>query len=176
LHTLNGHCSCENAVAITKDGLAVSGSYNGTLRVWDLSLGECLRTLDGRDRVTAVAVTADGRAVSGSGDGTIQVWHLATGDCQLTLPGQTAEVKALAVTAGNRLLSIRGGGPLEVRSLNSGELVATYRTSPPPGGVKIIAENTFAVFSYCEASRVEILDLCEDSGTLNHEPVKREVS
>ena len=49
--------------------LAVSGSDDKTVRIWDLESGACLHTLEGHiGQVRSVSVTPDGRlAVSGSG-------------------------------------------------------------------------------------------------------------
>jgi len=66
---LRGHKGEVNFVAVTPDGrLAVSGSFDNTVRVWDLESGKCVSTLEGHtDPVIGVAVTQDGRlAVSGS--------------------------------------------------------------------------------------------------------------
>jgi WD40 repeat protein len=66
-------------VAITPDGRhVVSGSYDKTLRVWDLATGQTKMTLRGHTSdVEAVAVTPDGRhVVSVSNDETLRVWDL----------------------------------------------------------------------------------------------------
>jgi WD40 repeat protein len=89
LHVLTGHGDTEteemryeepvSAVVVTPDGgRAVSASWGGTLRVWDLATGRALRTLTGHaGLVSAVAATQDGRrAVSASADNTIRVWDL----------------------------------------------------------------------------------------------------
>ena len=92
-------------MAVTPDGrYVVSGSYDRTLRVWELATGETKRTLQGHTReVRAVAVTPDGRyVVSGSWDKTLRVWDLATGETKRTLQGHTGEVSALAVTSDGR--------------------------------------------------------------------------
>src|SRR5437763_1663757 len=85
---LKGHTSAVYGVAVTPDGKrAVSGSWDGTLRVWDLATGKTAATLGGHtDAVYGVAVTSDGkRAVSASGDHTLRVWDLATGKTVATL-------------------------------------------------------------------------------------------
>lgn len=81
VRTLEGHGDWVNAVAVTADGLtAVSGSDDGTVRVWDLATGKSRTLVWKVDRVLAVAVTPDGRtAVSGSDKGSVRVWDLATG-------------------------------------------------------------------------------------------------
>jgi len=77
---------------------AISGSWDQTLKVWDLESGACLRTLEGHDSsVLAVAVTPEGRrAISGSGDQTLKVWELESGETMATFTGE-AEIRACAV-------------------------------------------------------------------------------
>jgi len=67
---------------VTADGrVAVSASWDNTLKVWDLTTGQVLRTLEGNtSSVYGVAVTADGCfAVSASYDHTLKLWDLASG-------------------------------------------------------------------------------------------------
>ena len=69
-------------MAITPDGRrAVSGSWDKTLRVWDLQTGQSIRTMEGHTAsVYTVAVTPDARrAVSGSWDKTLRFWNMETG-------------------------------------------------------------------------------------------------
>jgi WD40 repeat protein len=78
-----------SAVAVTPDGRrAVSASWDGSLRVWDLAAGQALGTLTGHaGPVNAVAVTPDGgRAVSASDDNTVRVWDLKTIQLQVIAP------------------------------------------------------------------------------------------
>ena len=73
--------------------LAVSGSNDKTVRVWDLQTGESRHVLKGRsDKVSSVAISADGRlAVSGSRDKTVRVWDLQTGESRHVLKGRSEE-------------------------------------------------------------------------------------
>ncbi|GAK57023.1 serine/threonine protein kinase with WD40 repeats [Candidatus Vecturithrix granuli] len=94
-----------DAVAISPDGrFAVSGSWDTTLRVWDIATGKCLRVLKGhQDYVTAVAITPNGRfALSGSRDKTLRLWNLSAGHCVSILQGHTDYISSVAITSDGR--------------------------------------------------------------------------
>ena len=93
LRTLNGHSDSVKAVAVTADGKrAISGSWDKTLKVWDLTTGKEQFTLnDHTSSVNAVAVTADGkRAIYGSDDNTLKVWDLSSGNVIASFTGESA--------------------------------------------------------------------------------------
>jgi WD40 repeat protein len=76
-----------DAVAMTPDGRwAVTAGSNYSLYLWDLDLGQLVRSLPGHTaRIVGVAVSADGAwAVSASRDKTICLWDLGTGRCLQT--------------------------------------------------------------------------------------------
>jgi WD40 repeat protein len=114
----------------------VSGSWDRTLKVWDISTGlnaglesgEELATLQGHtESVWAVAVTPDGRwAVSGSDDHTLKVWDLESGEELATLPGHTYGVWAVAVTPDGRRAVSGSAGMLKVWDLKSSEIIADF--------------------------------------------------
>jgi len=68
---LKGHREQVLGVKVTADGQrAISGSYDGTVRVWNLQTGELLRALRASSAVFDVAMSANGqKAVSASENG-----------------------------------------------------------------------------------------------------------
>jgi guanine nucleotide-binding protein subunit beta-2-like 1 protein len=75
---LTGHSHFVQDVAISSDGqFALSGSWDGTLRLWDLNTGNTTKRFIGHKKdVLSVAFSADNRQiVSGSRDNTIYLWN-----------------------------------------------------------------------------------------------------
>lgn len=73
---LEGHLEAVLALAVSPRHL-VSGSYDTTVRFWDLESFRCVRKCEGHaDAVRVLAARADDEEVfSGSYDGTIGVWR-----------------------------------------------------------------------------------------------------
>ncbi|PKV84274.1 caspase family protein [Streptomyces sp. TLI_146] len=102
--TLTGHTRRVNGVAVAQiDGRphAVTTSYDGSVRVWDLEAGTERAALAGHtSEVHGVAVAQiDGRphAVTTSYDGSVRVWDLEAGTERAALTGHTRRVNAVAV-------------------------------------------------------------------------------
>jgi len=84
---LKGHSHYVQDVAISSDGqFALSGSWDGTLRLWDLNTGTTTRNFYGHTKdVLSVAFSADNRQiVSGSRDKSINLWN-TLGQCKFTI-------------------------------------------------------------------------------------------
>jgi len=85
---LKGHSHYVQDVCISSDAqFALSGSWDGNLRLWDLTTGTTTRRFHGHSRdVLSVAFSADNRQiVSGSRDKTIKLWN-TLGTCKYTIP------------------------------------------------------------------------------------------
>jgi hypothetical protein len=98
IRTFTGHTSMVRSVAFAADGRsALSGSYDQTLRLWDVTKGSTIRTLIGHTaEVSSVAIAPDGRtAVSGSWDKTLRLWDLASGSTVRVLMGHSESVYTL---------------------------------------------------------------------------------
>jgi WD40 repeat protein len=100
LHALEGLTDSVQAVAVSRDGTrAVSGGYDGTLRIWDVPSGKQLRVLEAHaGRVLTVALSADGtRVVSAGNDATVRVWDVAIGGCLSVVSSPGAVTKSIGV-------------------------------------------------------------------------------
>lgn len=81
--TLTEHQDGVGSVAISPDGQTLaSGSWDGTIELWDLQNGKPKRTLTGHSKdVASVIFCPDGQTLVSSGyDNTIKRWHLDTGN------------------------------------------------------------------------------------------------
>jgi WD40 repeat protein/serine/threonine protein kinase len=78
-----GHKEAVVDVAFASDGrTAASGSYDHTVRVWEVESGKEIHRLEGHTgRITGVCFTPDGKhVVSGSEDKTVRLWNVTNGN------------------------------------------------------------------------------------------------
>jgi guanine nucleotide-binding protein subunit beta-2-like 1 protein len=90
---LTGHNHYVEDVAISSDGrFALTGSWDGTLRLWDLQTGETTYRFVGHTKdVLSVAFSADNRQiVSGSRDKKINLWN-TLGQLKYTIDSKTSD-------------------------------------------------------------------------------------
>ncbi|GBG33397.1 Guanine nucleotide-binding protein subunit beta-2-like 1 [Hondaea fermentalgiana] len=84
---LTGHHHFVEDVVISSDGqFCLSGSWDGTLRLWDINTGATTRRFVGHKKdVLSVAFSLDNRQiVSASRDRTIKLWN-TLGECKYTI-------------------------------------------------------------------------------------------
>ncbi|MGE0009554.1 MAG: hypothetical protein AB7F19_03350 [Candidatus Babeliales bacterium] len=104
LSVCNGHTRGVRSVCVSSDNKIVSGSYDGTVRVWDMA-GNQLSVCNGHtNQVISVCVTPDNKIVSGSDDGTVRVWDMA-GNQLSVCNGHTDSVSSVCVTPDNKIVS-----------------------------------------------------------------------
>ena len=143
--TLSGHNKLVKSVLITPDGKnIISGSYDQTIKIWDVKTGKLLKTFTGHsDDINSLALSKDGKIlVSSSGDKTIKIWDLTTGKnvqtiaannqnirkIGRTIPGNTYAIVSVAITPdGKTIISDSGNktNNIHLWDVKTGQLLKT---------------------------------------------------
>ncbi|KAK3948488.1 WD40-repeat-containing domain protein [Pseudoneurospora amorphoporcata] len=91
LSVLKGH---ENGVTCLQldDNILATGSYDATIKIWNIETEECIRTLVGHTAGIRALQFDDSKLISGSLDHTIKVWNWHTGECLSTFAAHTDSV------------------------------------------------------------------------------------
>lgn len=89
--TFRGHSNGITCLQFN-DRYLVTGSYDATVKVWDIESGEVVRTLRGHQTGIRSLCFEGSVLVSGSLDKTIKCWNWQTGDLLSTLPVHTEGV------------------------------------------------------------------------------------
>jgi WD40 repeat protein len=114
-----------------EDGATIaSGSDDQTVKLWDITTGKCLKTLQGHTSwVNSVAISPDGTTlVSGSADRTIKLWDIRTGECLKTLQGHTQRVQSVAISPDSAtLISSSNDQTVKLWDISTGECLKTLQ-------------------------------------------------
>ncbi|RKZ47705.1 MAG: hypothetical protein DRR08_32250 [Candidatus Parabeggiatoa sp. nov. 2] len=141
MYALQGHKDWVNSVAFSPDGhLLASGGEDRTIKLWNVSKGKELRTIQkkwwrkGHEApVRTVAFSPDGRTLaSGSDDNTIRLWDVKQGKALRTLPGDDLGVRMVAFSPDGRILASEGE-TAKLWEVSTGKKLRTLK------GVNVIA-------------------------------------
>ncbi|EAL22884.1 hypothetical protein CNBA6530 [Cryptococcus deneoformans B-3501A] len=122
MHLLEGHSLAVRTIA-THGRICVSGSYDMSVRVWDIVKGTSLHVLTGHeDKVYSIVYDPyRKRCASGSLDSTVKVWDIVSGQCLHTLQGHTSLVGLLGLSP-NYLVSAAADSSLRIWDPNTCQL------------------------------------------------------
>ena len=119
---LRGHTAPLTGLRFTPDGQRmVTGSEDGTVRVWHLGTGTGTVLRGHTGHVKHLALSPDGRTLASSGkDGTVRLWSVETGEALGLLRGHGQEA-ALVFLPEGRLLSLGEDDTLRLWDVGMGE-------------------------------------------------------
>merc|ERR1712147_80319 len=122
---LTGHSHFISDIDLSSDSrFALSSSWDGTIRLWNLAAAETGKTLFGHTKdVMTVAFSPDNRQIaSGSIDKQIKIWNITTMSLMHTFVGHKAQVNCLDIASGTTFLASGGrDGKVNVWNLVDGK-------------------------------------------------------
>lgn len=101
VRTLKGHADgvmclqfAENVTGVNYPVL-ITGSYDHTVRVWNMAEGKQVRCIQGHTRAIRALQFDDAKLITGSMDATLRIWNWRSGECVNELRGHLAGVVSL---------------------------------------------------------------------------------
>jgi WD40 repeat protein/serine/threonine protein kinase len=130
------HTEAVTSVSLSSDGrLALSGSSDRTLKLWEPAEGRCLHTLEGdMSGVASTALSGDGHlALSVSTDAALKVWDVRSGDCLRTCREDIDTLTSVALS-GDARLAVSGSvdGTVHLWDVAAGRLLRVLRGHAGP--------------------------------------------
>ncbi|KAG2740773.1 WD40 repeat-like protein [Suillus brevipes Sb2] len=190
--TFEDHEDAVWAVAVFPDRRRmVTGSYDQTLRIWDLETGVVLKKMEGHSQgVTALAVSRDGQIIaSGDDGGEVITWHGESGE-PLTKPIKAGSKRVASLGAhptslawtpdGTRLLSggdnddptIREWDPLTWQQVGhpwKGHTGRVWAIAIDPAGTLVASASSYVHVRLWRLSDGQNIGIFEHSSQPHHE-------
>jgi WD40 repeat protein/uncharacterized caspase-like protein len=132
----NEHSEGIYSVAFSPDGKTLaSGSSGKTIKLWEVSNGRLIRSLDGHGKhVEIVVFSPDGKTLaSGSLDNTVKLWDVSSGSLIRSFDAQGNGVSSVAFSPDGKMLASNGSvnngisDTAKLWDLSSGRLIRPFK-------------------------------------------------
>ncbi len=154
-HTVQGHQGRVFCLDFAQ-GKLISGSYDNTIKIWDLETGVCTQTLYSHGDSVCCLALAQGKLISGSYDNTIKIWDLETGICTQTLQGHRNVVSCVAFAQG-KLISGSYDNTIKMWDIETGACTQTLQTHEDM--IFCLTFSQGKLISGCNDNTIKIWDL-----------------
>jgi len=127
LKKLKGHTSHIQSICALDGNRIASGSWDKTIKIWNLENGECINTLSNDSLVSCVCALEGNRIASAGGGNKIKIWDVENGTHK-ELEGHTDEVTSVCKLDSNRIASGSVDSTKKIWDVNNGTCVRTLKS------------------------------------------------
>lgn len=105
--SINAHQENVSSLAITNNkNYLVSGSWDKTVKIWELSTGKIIRTINGHEELVdkIVIIPNDKFILSIGANSSAKLWELETGNLQFSVESNTDDAGSILISPDGKLL------------------------------------------------------------------------
>ncbi|KAL9099200.1 MAG: hypothetical protein Q9163_005265 [Psora crenata] len=137
--------------------ILATGSYDTTIKIWEIQSGEEIRTLRGHTSAVRCLQFDDTKLISGSLDNKVKIWNWRTGECLSTLTGHSGGVIGLHFDS-SILATGSADGTIRIWNFDDKSASTLRGHSDWVNSVKIDSASR-TVFSASDDSTIKLWDL-----------------
>ena len=157
---LKGHMDALYCIGFISEHVAVTGSGDRSVRVWDTTTGQCEKTIrEHSDFVNAMAISPN-RAIlaTGSDDKTVKIYHAPAYTCELTLECANC-VTFLTFASDNLLLVGVLKNDLVAYDVTTGSLIKNLPRHASLTGVAVTSMVWYGMVWFCRVINMALYSL-----------------
>jgi WD40 repeat protein len=122
--TFTGHTRGVTCVEVVPNARIITGSWDTTLKLWDISTGRCTSTFTGHSGpIASVRLVDPTTIVSGGYDYTIKLWNIETATCLGTVGQHEDWIRELLVLSSTLVCSVADDKKVKIWDIDKKECV-----------------------------------------------------